>query len=63
LIRFVNYSKDAIAEPQKSKDHRDISNSVDSSGALRVAGAATGDVSFYSVFFSLVCEAATEKIG
>jgi hypothetical protein len=31
-------------------DHRDISNTVDGTGAFRVAGASTGDVSLVQVF-------------
>jgi hypothetical protein len=44
-------------------DHLDISNTVDSTGALRIAGAATTDVSFCSVFLNLAREKAIEKIA
>jgi hypothetical protein len=42
---------------------RDISNTVDSAGAMKVGGAATTEVSSYSIFLSILRENATEKTG
>lgn len=44
-------------------DHLDISNTVDSIGAFRVAGVATTDVSFCSVFLNLEREKAMIKLA
>jgi hypothetical protein len=57
------FSKVAIVESAQQMDHRDISNAVHSVCVFRVAGAATSDVSFCSVFLSLIRENTTEKIG
>jgi len=40
----------AIVGPGKLKDHRGISNTVNSTWAFRVAGRAASDVSYSSVF-------------
>ena len=57
------YSKVAIVGPQQWRDHLDISDTVDSTGAFGVVAVATTDVSSCSVFFFNLCDKATDKIG
>jgi hypothetical protein len=45
-----SYSKVAIIGTYQWKEHLGISNAVDSTGAFRVAGVATADVSSCSSF-------------
>lgn len=54
-----------IVGPGKPKDHRGISNTVDSTRAFGVAGRTASDVSYISFFFffSLLCETGIEKIS
>jgi len=51
-----------IVGPGKPKDHRGISNTVDSTWAFRVAGRAASDVSYSFFFFFLLFNIGFKKI-